>query len=67
MPDRDPLIDSLLAQVEVGAGRAMNDQERERLKKVLTERVGQANTLRQVELSNGDEPFTVFRAFRETR
>ena len=65
MASQDQYIEALLTQVEFGAGRELQEDERDRLRRMISDRLKQVGTLQQFPLTNADEPFSVFRAYRE--
>jgi hypothetical protein len=59
------LVEALLAQVRASVGHEIEDEHVERVRRGIDDKLNQAEKLRQVQLRNGDEPYSVFRAYRE--
>lgn len=65
MTSREQYIEALLTQTEFGAGRELKEEERDRLRRMIGDRQKQVETLQKFPLTNADEPFSVFQAYRE--
>jgi len=62
----DPkLVDAVLAQIRASLDHEIEDEHIERVRKGIDDKLDQAERVRKYPLENGDEPFTVFRAYRE--
>lgn len=59
------LVDAVLAQIQAGLDHEIEDEHIERIRKGIDDKLDQAERIRQHPLENGDEPFTVFRPYRE--
>ncbi len=59
------LVDAHLAQVRASLDHEIEDEHIERVRKGIDDKLDQGERLRKHPLENGDEPFSVFRAYRE--
>lgn len=61
----DRLVEAYLAEIQASIADPIPDEHLERVRKGIADKLKQSQTLREVKLQNGDEPFTIFRAYRE--
>ncbi|MEZ4522587.1 MAG: hypothetical protein R3A46_13220 [Thermomicrobiales bacterium] len=61
----EKLVDAFVAQVRASIDHDIEDEHIERIRKGIDDKLNQGATLRKYPLENGDEPFTVFRAYRD--
>jgi hypothetical protein len=59
------LVDALLEQVKASIDHEIEDEHIERVRNGIDDKLNQGATLREHPLENADEPYTIFRAFRE--
>lgn len=58
------LVDAFVAQVRASVDHEIEDEHIERIRKGIDDKLNQGAKLRGFKLDNGEEPFTVFRAYR---
>ncbi|MFW6075900.1 MAG: hypothetical protein ACOC9Y_09915 [Chloroflexota bacterium] len=58
-------VNALIQHIAAASETSFTDEERARVRKNIEDKQKQAATLRTVRLENGDEPGTVFSAYRE--
>ncbi|CAN5527532.1 hypothetical protein BH23CHL2_BH23CHL2_22680 [soil metagenome] len=61
----EKLVEAFVAQVRASVDHEIEDEHIERIRKGIDDKLNQGATLRRFKLENGDEPFTVFRSYRE--
>lgn len=59
------LVEAVLAQVRGMVDHEIEEEHLERVRKGIDDKLNQAAKLREVPLQNGEEPYSVFRAYRE--
>lgn len=62
---QDRLVEAYLAEIQASIKAPIPDEHLERVRKGIADKLKQAATLREVKLQNGDEPYSIFRAYRE--
>lgn len=61
----EKLVEAMIDQVRASVDHEIEDEHIERIRKGIDDKLDQGAALRKFPLENGDEPFTVFRAYRD--
>lgn len=59
------LVDAFVAQVRASVDHEIEDEHIERIRKGIDDKLDQGAKLRQQPISNADEPYTIFRPYRD--
>jgi hypothetical protein len=59
------LVDAYVAQVLASVDHEIEEEHIERIRKGIDDKLDQGATMRKYDLQNADEPFTIFRAYRD--
>ena len=61
----EKLVEAFVAQVRASVDHEIEEEHIERIRKGIDDKLNQGATLRQHKLRNADEPYTIFRAYRD--
>ncbi len=61
----EKLVDALVAQLRASVDHQIEEEHIERIRRGIDDKLDQGATLRKHPVSNADEPYTIFRAYRE--
>lgn len=62
--NKDPVAEQLMAAIEARYGERLDDKDREIVRAGIARNLANAEALAAYPLANGDEPGSVFRAYR---
>jgi hypothetical protein len=61
----EKLVEAFVAQVRASVDHEIEEEHIERIRKGIDDKLNQGAKLREHKLRNADEPYTVFRAYRD--
>ena len=61
----DKLVDAFVEQVRASVDHEIEEEHIERIRKGIDDKLNQGANLRKYQLRNADEPYSVFRAYRD--
>lgn len=61
----EKLVEAFVAQVRASVDHEIEEEHIERIRKGIDDKLDQGATMRKHSLQNADEPYTVFRAYRD--
>lgn len=60
----EKLVDAFVAQVRASVDHEIEDEHIERIRRGIDDKLNQGEKLRQYELKNADEPYSIFQPYR---